>query len=59
VADAGTYATQGLTKRGSVVNRAIASTEPVSGVSGANGVGAAPASSRLAAAQARHRLRGS
>jgi len=35
LADAGTYATQGFPKRGSVVNFAIASTDPASGVSGA------------------------
>lgn len=41
VSDSGTYATQGLRKRGAVVNSAMASTEPGSAVSGAAMAGAA------------------
>ena len=52
VEEAGTYDTHGLLNRGSVVKRAIASTDPGSGVSGANGEGAAPARSNAATAQA-------
>src|SRR3989442_14409566 len=56
VPEAGTYATHGLRKRGSVVNRAIASAEPGSGVSGAIGPPARTAAAvqdiRLAAAAA-------
>src|SRR2546426_3490138 len=56
VPEAGTYATHGLRKRGSVVNRAIASAEPGSGVAGAIGPPARTAAAvqdiRLAAAAA-------